>query len=94
MAEAKRPPMNERYSFYISALSLTTVIERLETVCETAPNDQLRLAIRELRAFQQHVREMELVYQEQELEEFFRHPERFPHAVRTWIFDYRDNEIS
>ena len=57
-------------------------------------NEKVLKVLRQLEAKRDAARENELAFSEEDFQDILNNPSLYPHAVRTWAFDYRDDEIS
>ncbi len=88
-----RPTMEERAIIYGSAQLLNKVLEHIQLAYAQTHNENDWLAIQEIKAFQQKVRDDELANIDEDVRELINHPDLYPYAAYIWAKEMRDKEM-
>lgn len=89
----KRPNMDERYKRYTLSLhEIRPLIALLASAYEQTENPDVQSALAMLESLERKEITLEQFWAEEDIRELWRHPGRYPKAVRDWVRDYREKE--
>ncbi|HEX2906035.1 MAG TPA: hypothetical protein VHO69_04200 [Phototrophicaceae bacterium] len=88
--QAPRPPLPSRYDVF---LELQQSIIDLAAVYEETGNEKILRALGIQKKLLAIFESEEMVFRQEELDEAYRKIGLLPHAVRTWLLHYRDEEL-
>ena len=89
----RRPSLPERYQQFLDLSEINEFIEALEVAYEETHNEKVYRVLRGLRNAKKRQLTLEQFYRDDELKEFWENPGLWPHAVRVWMMEYRDQEL-
>ncbi len=82
----------QRYDAFLSLSEINEMISDLEKAFEQTENEHIQKVLDKLQKHKNETIRLEDLFREDELNEFWENPGKFPHAVRTWFILYRDKE--
>jgi hypothetical protein len=93
-----KPNFVDRHAAQMSAFDLLGIISELEIIYDATGNEKIMGVLQRLKTMQATIqatiRNNEIIWTKEDIQEILDHPHLFPHSVITWVTGYRDNELS
>lgn len=89
----QRPNLIERHSQFLDLYKLREMIELLEVAYHETRNEKVHRVLQTFKGVFSQGMEIEEIYRQQEIIEFWNNPGAWPDAVRIWYMHYRDNDL-
>lgn len=84
----------ERHKIFLEVQEVNEMIAALELAYEQTQNELVHIVLKRLIAKRDQVVTLEDLFRQDEIEEFWDNPGKFPLAVRVWFMLYRDDDIA
>jgi len=92
-----KPNFVDRHTSHMSAFDLLDIISELEIIYKATRNERISGVLQRLKTMQETIqatiRNNEIIWTKEDIQEILDHPHLFPHSVITWVTGYRDNEL-
>lgn len=93
-----KPNFVDRHMAHMSAFDLLDIISELEIIYKATRNERISGVLQRLKTMQENIqatiRNNEIIWTKEDIQEILDQPYLFPHSVMTWAASYRDNELS
>lgn len=82
----------ERHKIFLEVQEVNEMIAALELAYEQTQNELVHNVLNRLTEKRNQVVQLEDLFRQDEIDEFWENPGRFPFAVRVWFMMYRNDE--
>lgn len=87
-----KPTLPERYKEFLDLATLRKMIDDLQIAYSETKNEKVHRVMTKLTKVHDEFWSLEDMYRDEELQEFFRNPGKYPWSVRIWMLAYREDE--